>query len=202
MKKHFLLFPLFFLACGVEGQTDFKQLASTEKYEDSVIDPGEQSLPLVDFVLDVGNLQVNGTFNFTSPSVNVGPDFNMVYIQIAAFMIDVDEHNTDLLRVHFQSDYEEWTSFDDIISPVYQTQEECEEESTFCESIDLIYGESGLVESREGLVGLRNAHCRYTGGNYEYEVEAWVETLETYPPTVVSEVEKITIQCSSTGEGE
>lgn len=162
----------------------------------------DQEIPYVDFILDVGNLQANGDFKFVNDSLKTSEDIHTLYVQIGAFMIDTGEHNPELLRVHFQSDYTEWVSFDEILSPIYSSQEACEEESSYCEGVDVIRGQSGLVDSDEGLVGIKNTHCRYTGESYTYQVNAWVETLETYPPTIISRTESILIECEVVDRGE
>lgn len=197
MKNYLLLATIILTACGENSEDGVDAVSSFENQ-----DVEAQNLPYVDFILDVGNLQGNGNFRFMSSSLKTSEDIHTIYVQIGAFMVDTREHNTELLRVHFRSDYEEWVSYDEILSPVYPTQEECEEASSYCEVFDVIHGESGLVSSNEGLVGLTNTHCRYLGEQYEYHVEAWVETLETYPPTIVSDVETITVQCDVVDRGE
>jgi len=174
----------------------------TNNFQNNDNNRRDQDLPYVDFILDVGNLQVDGDFRFVNDTLKTSEDIHTLYVQIGAFMIDTVGHNPELLRVHFESDYTEWISFDEILSPVYPSQEECEEESSYCEGVDVIRGESGLVDSDEGLVGIKNTHCRYTGESYTYQVNAWVETLETYPPTVISRTESILIECEVVDRGE
>jgi len=190
MKSLTIMFFFLFCSCGVEQNPDaFPAAPVNDEWEES-------RLPMVDFALEVGNLQGNGDFRYYSTSLKTSADIHTIYMQIGAFIIDTNGHDVDLLRVHFRSDYQEWISYDEILSPIYPSLEECETESSYCESFDVIYGESGLVDSNEGLVGLQNTHCRYINDDgYSYRVEAWVETLETFPPSIISGTESITIDC-------
>lgn len=198
MKYYIIFLPLIAAACGEKDSFyDDSQHAESLQEESST-----QQIPYVDFSLDIGNLQANGDFRYMNSSLKTSREIHTIYAQVGAFMIDTGDHNPDLLRVHFQSNYEEWVGFDEILSPVYPTQEECEEESSYCEKVDIIHGESGLVDSHEGLVGIKNVYCRYLGDSYEYNVDAWVETLDTYPPTIVSEVETLTVKCDVVDRGE
>lgn len=195
-----LSFLLFLIAVGCGSDDSFPPSSNNFQNVDNSL--RDQEIPYVDFILDVGNLQANGDFKFVNDSLKTSEDIHTLYVQIGAFMIDTGEHNPELLRVHFQSDYTEWVSFDEILSPIYSSQEACEEESSYCEGVDVIRGQSGLVDSDEGLVGIKNTHCRYTGESYTYQVNAWVETLETYPPTIISRTESILIECEVVDRGE
>jgi len=197
MKNHLLLASIILVACGENPGIEVNEESLIENQ-----DAATQNLPYVDFLLDIGNLKANGDFRFMNSPLKTSEDIHTIYAQVGAFMVDVGDHNPELLRVHFRSDYEEWVSFDDILSPVHATQEECEESSSYCERVDIVHGESGLVDSQEGLVGLKNVYCRHLEESYEYEVEAWVTTLETYPPTIISEVEVLTVQCENVDRGE
>ena len=198
MKNALFLLCLIFTGCGSESS--YSQPSNT--FQDDSNNFWDQELPYVDFILDVGNLQGDGDFRFVNDSLKTSEDIHTLHVQIGAFMIDTGEHNPELLRVHFQSDYTEWVNFDEILSPVYPSQEACEEESSYCEGVNIIHGESGLVDSHEGLVGIKNTHCRYMGEPYTYRVNAWVETLETYPPSIISKTESIVIECEVVDRGE
>lgn len=190
MKNYLLFIVIALVACG-ENRGN---LQSSEVFQPAA---DQQTMPFVDFMLDIGNLKGNGDFDFIESDLETSEDVVMIHIQVGAFMIDTANHNTELLRVRFKSDYKEWVSYDDIISPTYSSREECEETSSYCEEFDVIDGESGLVESAEGLVGIKNTYCRHSHDGYKYLVEAWVESLETYPPTIVSKIEAIEIECHS-----
>ena len=186
------------MGCVVEdSHTD-----SSSNFQDVDNSFWDQELPYVDFILDVGSLQGDGDFRFVNDTLKTSEDIHTLHVQIGAFMISTGDHNPELLRVHFQSDYTEWVSFEEILSPVYPSKEACEEESSYCEGVNIIHGESGLVDSHEGLVGIKNTHCRYMGESYSYRVNAWVETLETYPPTIISRTESIVIECEVVDRGE
>lgn len=194
MKSYFLPLAILVSACGVESTEDPTIPSQVEEAQQP------EQLSNVDFILDVGHLKASGDFEFTSSLVRTTRAISLTHLQVGAFMVDLGDHDPELLRVHFRSDYQEWVSYDEILSPAYHSREECEAESSYCEPLDFVQGDSGLIDSNEGYVGIRNIYCSTSGESYGYKVEAWVETLDTYPPTAVSEVEELDIRCEISRE--
>ena len=123
------------------------------------------SLP-VEMALVPGNLDPNLEFEQVEMPLAVTESYDLVPVQVGAFILDLNEHDPSYLRIEFTSDRIEWVGYSSDSADIYGTQEECEEVEEYCESVIVGQGESGYFEIQDGYAGIQNAYCRFAEESY------------------------------------
>jgi hypothetical protein len=184
-----VLFCLF-LTITINGCGDLPEDSSSP-------DTGELeyvSLP-VEMALVPGNLDSNLEFEQVEMPLAVTESYDLVPVQVGAFILDLNEHNPDYLRIEFTSDRIEWVGYSADTADIYGSQEECEEVEEYCESVIVGQGESGYFEIQNGYAGIQNAYCRFAEESYSYNVTAVVYDLYVWPYLQISNPVEIEISC-------
>jgi len=149
----------------------------------------------VELTLAPGNLSTDSEFEQVELPLDVTESYDLVPIQVGAFILDLNDHDPDYIRIEFSSDRIEWVGYSTDSADIYDSEEECRQEEDYCESVEVGKGESGYFEIQDGHVGIQNAYCRYAEESYSYTITAITLDLYTWPYTQVSDPAKIEISC-------
>lgn len=152
------------------------------------------SLP-VDVILAPGTLGTDLEFDEMDMPVTVTESYDLVPLQIGAFIVDLKNHDPDYLRVEFTSDRVEWVGYSTNAVNIYDSEEECRELEDHCMSTVVGEGTSGYFETSSGYAGIQNAYCRYSDEPYTYNITAEVYDLYVWPYVKISEPIQIEISC-------
>lgn len=153
----------------------------------------------VELVLSSGSLSSDLEFEQVSMPLEVTESYDLVPIQVGAFILDLNMHNPEYLRIEFTSDRVEWVGYSTDSADIYDTEEECREIEDYCESTIVGQGESGYFEIKDGFAGIQNAYCRYARESYSYIVTATVYDLFVWPYVQISDPADIEISCEISG---
>lgn len=184
-----LILTAFFSGCDVPAEENIN------------IDTGEAeyvSLP-VDLILVSGNLDSNLEFEQVDMPLSVTESYDLVPVQIGAFIPDLNAHDPAYLRIEFTSDRVEWVGYSAESADIYDSEEECREIEDYCESTIVGQGDSGYFEIKDGYVGIQNAYCRYAPESYSYNITATVYDLFVWPYLQISDPVNVEISCEVSG---
>ena len=152
------------------------------------------SLP-VELTLMSGNLGSSLEFELVDMPLTVTESYDLVPIQIGAFILDLNAHNPEYLRIEFTSDRVEWVGYSANSADIYDSREDCEETEEYCESMVVGQGDSGYFEIQGGYAGIQNAYCRFADASYSYKVTAVVYDLFVWPYLQISDPAEFEISC-------
>ena len=149
----------------------------------------------VELTLIPGNLSTDSEFEQVDLPLDVTESYDLVPVQVGAFILDLNDHDPDYIRIEFSSDRVEWVGYSTDSADIYDSEEECRQEEDYCESVEVGKGESGYFEIQDGYAGIQNAYCRYAEESYSYTITAVTLDLYTWPYTQVSNPTEIEISC-------
>lgn len=184
MKK--FSFLLFFLA-GCDSTYSPLELESDSGIE-------EKEISMVDLYLSAGNLGSDFYFDEVEMPIETQPNGSVFPIQVGAFIENLEEYETDFLRVHFSSDFKEWIGQS---SRVYLDEDECKSQEVHCDSVDFANGVSGHFEIQDDFISIQNVYCRHSQTSYSYTVTAVAVDISYWPEEEISEPAHIEIVCKS-----
>ena len=156
------------------------------------------SLP-VELALMSGNLDSNLEFELVDMPLTVTESYDLVPVQVGAFILDLNAHNPEYLRIEFTSDRVEWVGYSANTADIYDSREDCEDAEEYCESMVVGQGESGYFEIQDGYAGIQNAYCRFADESYSYQVTAVVYDLFVWPYLQISDPVEFEISCEISG---
>ena len=138
---------------------------------DTGLDSGleETESPLVELHLATGNLGSDFYFDEVEMPIETLPNGNVFPVQVGAFIDNIGEYETDLIRLHFSSDFKEWIGYS---SRVYLDEDECKSQEVHCDSVDFASGVSGHFEIQDDFISIQNVYCRHSQASYSYTVTA------------------------------
>jgi hypothetical protein len=174
------------LSCGVEDEEGTLPI--------SQLDPAYVSHP-VELMLMPGNLDAGLGFEQVDLPLSVTESYDLVPVQVGAFILELNEHDPDYLRIKFSSDRIEWVGYSTDTADIYDSEEECLSHEDYCESVEVGAGESGYFEFQDGYIGIQNAYCRYAEESYAYNITAVAYDLYVWPHFQISEPIDIEISC-------
>lgn len=180
-----IILSMFFTGCGHEDDT-----GGTVDYQDPVYIPQP-----VELMLAAGNLSANSEFEHVDLPLSVTPSYDLVPVQVGAFILELNEHNPEYLRIKFSSDRVEWVGYSSDTADIYDSEEDCLASEDYCESVEVGKGESGYFEIEDGYIGIQNAYCRYAEESYTYNITATAYDLYVWPYAQISEPIDIEISC-------
>ena len=183
-----VLATFFMISCGPEEDIDPGYSQDSNEY-----------IPQqVDLLLSPGNLSANSEFVSVGLPLEVTQSYDLVPVQIGAFILELNDHNPDYLRIKFSSDRVEWVGYTTDTADIYDTEEECIQSEDYCESVEVGKGESGYFEIQDGYIAIQNAYCRYAYESYSYTITAIAYDLYVWPHFQISTPIDIEISCQVT----
>ena len=158
-------------------------------------DPGVVEIMEVDLNLVPGNLNAHEQFIEVELPLTVTESYDLVPIQVGAFIDDLRSNNPDFLRIKFSSNRVEWVGYTQSSIGIYDSEEDCTQFEDYCDKVIVGEGASGYFESGGEYIAIQNAYCRYANESYSFEIMATVYSLEFWPETPISNEATIQISC-------
>tara|TARA_Y100000588_G_C14253018_1_gene924256 strand:- start:489 stop:1094 length:606 start_codon:yes stop_codon:yes gene_type:complete len=189
MRTLVALITLCCFGCGAQDTHTFDIICS----EDG--GPPDVMHELVEPNLSLGNLSANGQFIEIEPTITTTADSQQSFFQIGLRLPDLFAYDPTFLRIEFTSDKSEWVGFDNNSIEIYDTEDDCITNSSYCEEVILAEGTSGYFEISEGYISIQNAYCRYTNTPYDYTVTARVFDISFWPIIEISDPTMIGVEC-------